>query len=63
MNANKNSMEFVRPLTMRDLRKVYAHARQMGWTIGNYGIKSKSLENLTVAIQNEFSRRGQKLPY
>lgn len=48
---------------MRDLRKVYAHARQIGWTIGNYGAKVKSQEDFTCAIQEEFKRRGKKLPY
>ena len=50
-------------LSMRDLRKIYAHSRQIGWTIGNYGAKVKSQEDFTLAIQEEFKRRGKKLPY
>lgn len=50
-------------LSMRDLRKIYAHSRQIGWTISNYGTKIKSQEDFTLAIQEEFKRRGKKLPY
>ena len=64
MAAKKSSdLQILRGLNMRDLRKVYAHARQIGWTIGNYGAKVKSQEDFTCAIQDEFKRRGKKLPY
>lgn len=53
----------VQVLNMKDLRKVYAHARQIGWTMSNYSAKVKCIDDFTVAIQKEFSRRGKKLPY
>ena len=64
MAAKKNSdLTIVRGLNMRDLRRVYAHARQIGWTLGNYGVRIKSHDALTCACQDEFKRRGKKIPY
>lgn len=57
------SVRNVQVLNMRDLRKIYSHARQMGWIMGNYGTKIKKLEEVTAAIQKEFKRRGKALPY
>ena len=53
----------VQALNMRDLRRMYSHARQMGWIMGNYGTKIKKLDEVTVALQKEFKRRGKPLPY
>lgn len=58
-----NDLQVLRVLNMHDLRKVYAHARQIGWTMSNYGALVKSHSDFTVALQNEFKRRGKKLPY
>ena len=58
-----NDLQVLRVLNMRDLRKVYARARQIGWTMSNYGAMVKSHIDFTVALQNEFKRRGKKLPY
>ena len=65
MAAKKNlySVRNLQILNARDLRKVYAHARQIEWVIGDYGTKIKSHEDFTLAIQDEFKRRGMKLPY
>jgi len=66
MATKKNELygvQNVRTLNMRDLRKMYSHARQMGWIMGNYGTKIKKLEEVTVALQKEFKRRGKSLPY
>lgn len=58
-----NDLLIIRGLNMRDLRKVYSHARQIGWTVGNYGVRIASHDKLTVALQKEFKRRGKPLPY